>query len=119
MSATAQVNVRMSAALKRAGDEAFACANISPSEVVRAAYERAAGLSHALRGVSDIVVSDAQSSASEERLTKIERFERSAHVVQDVAKRYNLHVDASRFKPMTEAEVEDAFYQDFLAGESQ
>lgn len=118
--AMTQVNVRMSTALKAAGDRAFQSAGLSPSEVVRAAYARAVELSHSLRGVSDIITSDARSEDErEERRRQIESFDRSAHACEDIAARFGLRVDAQGFAPMTDDEVEDAFYQDFLAGEAR
>lgn len=39
---TAQMNVRMSRSVKEAGDAALAAAGLSPSEVVRAVWEKAA-----------------------------------------------------------------------------
>ena len=108
-----QVNVRLSAALKQAGDDAFAAAGLSPSVVIRAAYERAAQLAQSLRGVSDIIAGSDQEVESREQQMAV--FERSAHAFEDIAKRYGLQVDCNEYEPMTDEEVEEALYQDYLA----
>lgn len=116
--AMTQVNVRISSALKQTGDEAFAAAGLSPSEVVRAVYARASALSHSLRSISDIVTSDALDDGDSDRMRRIELFDQSLHALQDRAQSYGLHLDPSSFEPMTEDEIEEAFYQDYLAGDA-
>lgn len=112
----AQVNVRMPLTLKQAGDDAFAVAGLSPSAVVRAVYERAAELSHSIRGISDIVAGDeSRADLEEERQRKMAVFERSAHIIEDVAERYGLKVDVGSYEPMTDEEIEEAMYSDYLA----
>lgn len=49
---TAQMNVRMSRSVKEAGDAALAAAGLSPSEVVRAVWEKAA---HRGKDLEDVV----------------------------------------------------------------
>ena len=51
MLATAQMNVRIPADLKRCGDESFASIGVTPTEAVRALWEKAADRG---KGLSDI-----------------------------------------------------------------
>ena len=114
--AMTQVNVRMSSALKQAGDSAFATAGLSPSDVVRAVYRRAAELAHTLHGLSDIVTSDAPSEEDQDiRTQKLAAFDQSGRAFDDAARHYGIQIDPCSFKPMTEEEVEEAFYHDYLA----
>lgn len=110
----AQINARIETETKRAADAAFAHAGIAPSEAIRALYARAAALGSSLKSVGDLVVNnngDAESQSSREM-----SFERAAHAFDDMLTRYGFTVDVENYVPMTEEEIEEAAYQDYLAG---
>lgn len=109
----AQVNARIEASVKAEADAAFAHAGLAPSEVIRALYARAARLGSSLRSVDDLVVG--ASEDSEARNARVAAFDRSAHAFDDVLGRYGFSVDVTGFAPMSEAEVEEAIFQDYLA----
>ena len=77
-----QANVRMSGSLKEAGDNAFAAANLNPSDI---------------------------------QAQKLTTFNQSEYAFGDAVRHYGIQIDPHSFKPMTEEEVEEAFYQDHLA----
>jgi antitoxin component of RelBE/YafQ-DinJ toxin-antitoxin module len=109
-----QVNARIETETKRVADAAFAGAGIAPSEAIRALYARAAALGSSLRSVGDLVVdgdNDAATQSSREAT-----FERATHAFEDVLASYGFTVDVGSFAPMTEEEIEEATYQDYLAG---
>ena len=108
-----QVNARIETAVKSEADAAFDHAGVAPSEAIRALYARAAALGSSLKSVDDLVVSssdDANAVRSREAAC-----ERAAHAFGDMLERYGFSVDIGGFEPMTEDEVEDSFYQDYLA----
>ncbi len=112
-----QVNARIETDTKRAADEAFAGAGIAPSEAIRALYARAASLGSSLKSVGDLVVDgnkDAEAQSSREAT-----FERATHAFESVLARYGFSVDVGNFAPMTEEEIEEAMYQDYLSGGAQ
>lgn len=75
-SGEAQVNVRMSAELKKAGDVVLAKAGITPSQAVRALWTYAAQHSDAPQKVASMLTSD--NKTAEEEAAKREREERIA-----------------------------------------
>ena len=116
MSMVSQVNARIETETKRAADAAFAHAGIAPSEAIRALYARAATLGSSLKSVGDLVVNgnkDAEMQSSREM-----SFECAARAFDDMLTRYGFTVDVERFAPMTEEEIEEAAYQDYLAGDA-
>ena len=111
-----QVNARIGAETKRAADEAFACAGIAPSEAIRALYARAATLGSSLTSIGDLVVDgnrDAEAQGSREAT-----YERATHAFDSMLAGYGFTVDVASFAPMTEEEIEEASYRDFLAGDA-
>ena len=60
------------------------------------------------------MVEETKRILDENRSEKIAAFERSAHIIEDVAERYGLMVDLSGYVPMTEEEIEEAMHRDYL-----
>lgn len=113
---TAQINVRMDAALKAAADEVFAAAGLSSSEVIRAVYERAAELGGNLRGMDDLVHVAQTESEEDEHIKKMSAFEHATHSLERAFASLGLEYDSSELHPMTEEEIEAAYYEDFIKG---
>lgn len=111
-----QVNARMDTALKAAADQAFAGAGIAPSEAIRALYARAASLGSSLTSVGDLVVGAVDDDA---RAARSAAFRRATCAFDDMLARYGFSVDVEEAVPMTETDVEEALYQDFLSGDVQ
>jgi cystathionine beta-lyase/cystathionine gamma-synthase len=110
---TTQVNARIATEVKDGADQAFAFAGIAPSEAIRALYARAARLGSSLRSVTDLVVGVAgEDDALDSREAA---FERATHVFDTVLAQYGFSVEVEGITPMTEEEIEEAFYQDYLA----
>lgn len=113
----AQINVRIDAQLKEEADKAFASAGLNPSECVRAMYARAAELGSELRGMEDVVClppDEAEREELEEQARQMRAIERMSHIFEDVCAQYGFTIDVSKLKPMTEEEIEEAYYEDFL-----
>ena len=108
-----QVNARIETATKAEADAAFAHAGLAPSEAIRALYARAAALGSSLKSVGDLVVGASEDIESQD--SRIAAFERATHAFDDMLARYGFTVDAEALVPMTEEEIEEASYQDFLA----
>ena len=111
-----QVNARIETAVKSEADAAFYHAGIAPSEAIRTLYARAAALGSSLRSVDDLVVSssdDVDAVRSREAV-----FEHASHAFGNTIGRYGFSVDIEGFEPMTEEEIEDSFYQDYLADDA-
>jgi antitoxin component of RelBE/YafQ-DinJ toxin-antitoxin module len=113
---TSQVNARIETETKRAADVAFAHAGIAPSEVIRALYARAATLGSSLKSVEDLVVNG--NASAEAQSSRKMSFERAVRAFDDMLTRYDFTVDVKRYAPMTEEEIEEAAYQDYLAGDT-
>lgn len=110
---TTQVNARIASEIKGRADEAFAMAGIAPSEAIRALYARAAYLGSSLRSVADLVVGMAEDDETQD--SREVAFERATHAFDSVLARYGFSVDIEGFAPMTEEEIEEQMYQDYLA----
>ena len=108
-----QVNARIETSTKGEADAAFAHAGLAPSEAIRALYARAAALGSSLRSVGDLVVG--ASEDGEARDSQIAAFERATHAFDDMLVRYGFTVDDEAPAPLTEEEIEEALYQDYLA----
>ena len=108
-----QVNARIDSATKGEADAAFAHAGIAPSEAIRSLYARAASLGSSLKSVEDLVVGVAESTDA--RDSGMAAFERATHAFDDMLARYGFSVDVEGIAPMSEGEIEEALYQDYLA----
>jgi len=109
-----QVNARIETETKRAADVAFAHAGIAPSEAIRALYARAAALGSSLKSVGDLVVNG--NASAEAQSSREMSFEHAVRAFDDMLTRYGFTVDVENYVPMTEEEIEEAAYQDYLAG---
>lgn len=107
-----QVNARIESVAKGEADAAFAHAGIAPSEAIRALYARAASLGSSLKSVGDLVVG--ASDDREARDSRITAFERATHAFDTVLERYGFSLDVQDFAPMTEEEIEEEAYRDYL-----
>ena len=108
-----QVNARIETATKGEADAAFAHAGLAPSEAIRALYARAAALGSSLKSVGDLVVGASEDREAQD--SRIAAFERATHAFDEMLASYGFTVDVEGFVPMTEAEVEEEIYQDYLA----
>lgn len=108
-----QVNARIESSTKGKADAAFVHAGLAPSEAIRALYARAAALGSSLRSVSDLVVGASEDVEVQD--SRMAAFERATHAFDDMLARYGFVVDDKAFALLTEEEVEEAFYQDYLA----
>ena len=116
---TAQINVRLDAELKAAGDRALAEAGFTPSKAVRILWEKAARGGEDLRELQAFLL-DAARDADEGTL----RAQRLALIdgIDDVAAQacanYGLQLDWDALPPMSDEDIEDAYYRDYLREES-
>lgn len=116
---TAQINVRLDAKLKAAGDRALAEAGFTPSKAVRILWEKAA------RGGEDLCelqafLLDAACDAEEgalraQRLALIDNIDDAA---AQACANYGLRLDWDALPPLSDEDVEDAHYRDYLCEES-
>ena len=110
---TAQVNVRMDASLKAAGDEGLARAGITPSEAVRALWEAAAEggerLENALKALLE------RKDGLDYSLFDFDAlFNGVALSIQAFLLEHHLSEDIHDIRMPTDDELEDIMYQDFL-----
>ena len=117
---TAQINARIDADVKASAEAAFARAGVGSSEVIRAVYARAAQLGTGFGGIEDLLSADAPASAEQdERVRRRAVFERTSSSLGRAAAAHGITMRAGtrlgEVPPMTEEEVEEAIYQDFLA----
>lgn len=68
---TAQINVRLDARRKEAGDAALREAGISPSEIVRALWNKVAQRGQALQDVMDVLYASENDDRTRERERKL------------------------------------------------
>ena len=110
---TAQINARVATEIKDGADEAFALAGIAPSEAIRALYTRAARLGSSLRSVADLVVGATEDEGVQDM--REAAFARATRVFDTMLVQYGFSVDVEGADPMTEEEIEETVYQDYLA----
>lgn len=108
-----QVNARIETSTKGEADAAFAHAGLAPSEVIRALYARAAALGSTLRSVGDLVVGASEDVEAQD--SRISAFEHATHAFDNMLARYGFTVDDEALASLTEEEIEEAAYQDYLA----
>ena len=109
---TAQINTRIDAQLKERAEAAFASANLSSSEAIRALYQHAADLGDGLRSLDDLIPS--ATNDEDETARKLRLIENSSHIVENVLARFGFEYPPSMLKPLTEEEIEAAYYEDYL-----
>ena len=110
----AQLNVRMDPELKAAGDSVLDLYRISPSELVRAVWEKVAIGKNALRQIIETLAAEptpasVKRSRKENALKMIERIERRQ---AEFEKEFGL--DPSTYVAHTDEELEDLVYEDYL-----
>ena len=110
---TAQVNVRIAGDIKDGADRALAAAGIAPREAIRALYMRAMRLGSSLRSLSDLVVGAGEDDEIQD--SREAAFARATHAFDTMLAQYGFSVDVEGVAPMTEEEIEEAAYQDYLA----
>ena len=108
-----QVNARIETSTKGEADAAFAHAGLAPSEAIRALYARAAALGSSLRSVGDLVVGASEDVEAQD--SRLAAFECATHAFDNMLAHYGFAVDEEALAPMTEEEIEEALYQDYLA----
>ena len=110
----AQLNVRMDPELKAAGDSVLDLYGISPSEVVRALWEKIALGKEALTQLMDTFAAEptpesVKRSKKEYALKMIERIEQRQ---AEFEKEFGL--DPTTYVELTEEEYQELLYEDYL-----
>lgn len=106
-SATAQINVRLDRALKEAGDAELARLGISPSQAVRALWEKLSqGGEEAASTKRALLTRPVESPEHARKLAALERYDASWQAFD--AKLRAAGIDPSGFKPLTCEELEEA-----------
>ena len=72
-------------------------------------------MSGSLKGAGDNTFAEASLNPSDARALKLAAFNQSEYAFGDAVRHYGIQIDPHSFKPMTEEEVEEAFYQNHLA----
>ncbi len=115
MPSVAQLNVRMSAELKAAGDSVLDLYGIAPSELIRAMWSKVAHGEQALDQVVRVLAADPSAASvktigatgSESRIAQRVR-QRQADFEREVG------LDPSSYAPLTDEQLDDLLYQDYL-----
>ena len=110
----AQLNVRMDPELKAAGDSVLDLYGVSPSELIRAVWEKVAKGKEAFRQIVDTLTAEPTSesvrrSKNNNAIKMIERIEQRQ---AEFEKEFGL--DPSTYIEHTEEELEELVYQDYL-----
>lgn len=114
----AQLNVRMDPELKAAGDSVLDLYGVSPSELVRAVWEKIARGGTALIQVAETLTKEP--TAGKPKVAKNDRDE--MNFTDWVEWRFNafaaeVDLDPSTFVPHTDEELEELLYEDYLEEE--
>ena len=109
----AQINVRIDAELKKAGDEELARLGISPSEIVRALWTKLARGDHQVRATVEQLVSQERTP---ERQAEVDR---KLKALEDFDQHWlkfaeELGLDPATHVPLTDEELEEERYQYYL-----
>ena len=107
--ATAQINVRIDRELKEAGDRELARLGISPSEMVRAVWEKLARGGQDSAEVRRVAVSRPKPSPAPEQLSGLDRIDKAWDSLAEA-----LGISLSSFVSPTDDELEEARYQHLL-----
>lgn len=90
--ATAQINVRLSQELKAAGDAALMEAGISPSQIVRALWEKVSQRGQSLEDVVELLLSAPQGDEDAARARKLATIDRMSQGFEAFAQANGLEV---------------------------
>ena len=113
---TLQVNARIEPTTGLEVAKAFAYAGIAPSEATRALYARTASHGSPLGSEGDLVVGTSEDD--EARATQKAAFERATHAFDNMLVCYGFTIDVEDIVPLTEEEIEEATYQNYLSGDA-
>ena len=114
----AQLNVRMDPELKAAGDSVLDLYGVSPSELVRALWEKIAKGETSFKQVVETLAAEPAAGKH-----KVVQYERDGMSFTDwVEWRFNafaaeVGLDPSTFVPHTDEELEELLYEDYLEEE--
>ena len=111
----AQLNVRMDPELKAAGDSVLDLYGVSPSELVRAIWDKVAHGKEALQQLIEVLVKDPAVGSPRTSKTTSNGMtlpEWAAWRQEEFAKEMGL--DPSTHVPLTDEELEELLYEDYL-----
>lgn len=114
-SVMAQLNVRMSPELKAAGDSVLDLYGVSPSELIRALWEKIAQGETAFKQVAETLAAEPSAGKPKE----VSNEQDGMSVADWFTWRFyafaeEVGLDPSTFEPSTDEELEDLVYQDYL-----
>ena len=113
----AQLNVRMTPELKAAGDSVLDLYGVSPSELVRAVWEKIAAGDEAFRQIVDTLTFEptAGSVKRSKRYAAMKMIERIEQRQAEFEREFGL--DPATYVPLTDDELNELVYQDYLEEE--
>ena len=113
----AQLNVRMTPELKAAGDSVLDLYGVSPSELVRAVWEKIAAGDEAFRQIVDTLTFEptAGSVKRSKRYAAMKMIERIERRQAEFEREFGL--DPATYVPLTDDELNELVYQDYLEEE--
>ena len=119
-STMAQLNVRMAPELKAAGDSVLDLYGVSPSELIRAVWEKMVCGETAMRQLVETLVKDPAPAGIRPTQKEIDGMDPIAWIEwrqAEFAKEVGL--DLSTFTPSTDEEFEELLYEDWLEKERE
>lgn len=115
MPSAAQLNVRMNAELKAAGDSVLEFYGIAPSELIRALWSK---ISHGEQALDQVVraLTAEPAAGSVKTIGASEGASRVAQLIQQRQTSFEREVglDPASYLPISNEQLEDLVYQDFL-----
>ena len=113
-STMAQLNVRMSPELKAAGDSVLDLYGVSPSELIRALWEKIAAGEEAFRQIVDTLTIEPTTGSVKrsKRYAAMRMIERIERRQAEFEREFGL--DPSTYVEFTDDELNDLVYQDYL-----
>ena len=115
MSSMVQLNVRMRPELKARGDSVLELYGVSPSELVRALWEKISLGGEAFAQVVEALAANPAAGSSK----TIVRMSPATSIASEIRQRQadfenELGLDSSTYRPLDADELEDLVYQDYL-----
>lgn len=111
MDSTVQLNARMGKSLKESGDEALALIGLSPSQAVRALWEKASRRGKDLEEVADLLIGKSEQSDEQEARTAADSLAEMWAFMDETYLMLGIDASADYDMPSDEELLEQALYE--------
>lgn len=109
----AMLNIRMERSLREGGNAVLAEMGVTPSQLIRALWEKLVGDKQEAVAQVDVIMEPAHTSDKQAEIDrKLAALERGGRLFYEFAERFNL--DVTSHVPITDEELEEERYQFYL-----